>query len=98
MKFEIDFKRYPRDKKTLLLEINRAFDAYDADELGDIEFIRLMCHYRDYAANENWLGEEDHYGHFKIHSTAKQLLGKNRSKRLEKVFADTISIPVNDDE
>lgn len=97
MKSEIEFKRYPKDKKTLLLEINRAFNAYDANNLGDVEFIRLMCHYRDYAADENWLGEM-HEDHFKINSTAKQLLGKNRTRRLEKVFEDTIAVPIYDAE
>ena len=42
----VDFKQFPKDKGKMLSEIKRAFDAYDNDDIKDVDFINLIAHYQ----------------------------------------------------
>lgn len=91
------FKQYPKDKKKMLEEIKKAFDAYDNDEIDDEAFIPLLFHYEAYSRNEAWLGtyrgtidSNNLTDTFVTNKATADRLGKKRTRRLEKILEKTI--------
>lgn len=83
-----DFKLYPKDKGRLISELKRAFDAYDADKMENVEFLKLIGHYRECSEFKKWLGQEESSppGEFKVDASTKKQLGVQRSNRLELIL------------
>lgn len=82
----VDFKQFPKDKGKMLSEIKRAFDAYDNDDIKDVDFINLIAHYQIYSEDEEWLGKFDSVNGFQLKESTAVKLGQSRSKRLVKML------------
>lgn len=90
-----DYKKYPANKDKLVKEIKKVFNDYDNDELKDSDFQMLIGHYYQFSADEKMLGEytmdANLNNEFNVNAATEKILGRNRSRRIEKMLSTQMS-------